>query len=129
MVVPNQYKGIEVAYTGANLLDAIPVKTIIFESGVECSYYLCGSEFNCPSLEKIVVLSENPDDFLICKLFPELFTMNFRLNGRQLKGECKVYVPDSSINAYKNNSRLHPDYSQLVCSLSELDEDTAKYIK
>ena len=54
LVVPNLYNGIEVAYTGTELISGLPVKTIIFEPGVECSYFLCGDGQNCPSLENII---------------------------------------------------------------------------
>ena len=129
LVVPNKYNDIEVAYTGAQLINALPVKTIIFEPGVECSYWLCGEGNNCPTLEKIVFLSENPDDCLKCKLRLSKI-MAIQLNESQINGGCKIYVPDGKIEEYKNAwLGMEGDYGKLLHPLSELDEETAKYIK
>lgn len=129
LVVPNKYKGVKVAYTGANLINALPVKTIIFESGVECSYCLCGDGNNCPTLEKIIFLSEDPSKCLKGKLRLAK-DMPLQLNKKQINGECKIYVPDDKMEEYKKawGPWAH-DYAKLMCPLSELDEETAKYIK
>ena len=129
LVVPNKYNNIDVAYTGAQLINALPVKTIIFESGVECSYWLCGEGNNCPTLEKIIFLSENPEDCLKGKLRLS-DDMALQLNESQSNGACKIYVPDGKIEEYKKAWGYRAkSYEKLMHSLSELDDETSKYIK
>lgn len=130
LVVPNQYKGVEVAYTGAELISGLPIKTIIFESGVECSYWLCGSGNNCPALERIILLSENPKDCILDKLaYVGGSPKALQLNEKQINGACKIFVPDNSVGKYKETwDFFQPEYKKLLTPLSELDEETAKYI-
>lgn len=132
LVVPNKYNGIDVVYTGVELISGLPVKTIIFESGVECSYSLCGDGNNCPTLEKIILLSENPDDCIVSKLISTAspIPMPLELNKIQLGGTCKIFVPDASLEQYKETwGAWFSKYPELLYSLSDLDENTAKYIK
>ena len=128
LVVPNRYKETQVAYTGTGLLNALPVKTVIFESGVECSYSLCGWDNNCPTLEKIVFLSEDPKDCVFTKLrYPKGFEVMLQMNDAQINGGCLIYVPDASLEAYKE--AVWQEYVKLLRPLSELDAETMAYIK
>lgn len=129
LVVPNQYKGIPVAYTGSELISALPVKTVIFEAGVECSYQLCGTGNNCPTLEKIVFLSEDPDDSIVGKLRIDK-GMALQLNDDQIHGDCEIFVPDDSVEEYVEVfAPWFPEYEALIRPLSELDAETAAYIR
>ena len=114
LVVPNRYQDTEVAYTGAGLLNALPVKTVIFESGVECSYSLCGWDNNCPTLEKIVFLSEDPKDCILTKQrYPKNCAVMLQMNDAQINGGCLIYS----------------EYIKLLRPLSQLDAETATYIR
>ena len=129
LVVPNKYNDIDVVYTGAQLINALPVKTIIFESGVECSYWLCGEGNNCPTLEKIVFLSENPEDCLKSKLRLH-DDMPLQLNNSQLQGKCKIFIPDNKKEEYLKLWGFNSfQYEKLIHPLSQLDDETSKYIK
>ena len=128
LVVPNNYKGVEVAYTGNELINGLPVKTIIFESGVECSAFLCGYGNNCPTLENIVFLSENPDDAIYREINNDRI-MPLQLNNPQLAGGCTIYVPDTSVDAYIATWESFPEYASLIRPLSELDAEIMTHIK
>ena len=129
LTVPNTYNGIEVAYTGNELINGLPVKTIIFEQGVECSAFLCGYGNNCPTLEKIIFLSEDPKDSIYREI-NEDYTMPLQLNNPQLAGACKIYVPDGSVDAYIEAWESLADvYGPLIRPLSELDAETLAYIQ
>lgn len=128
LVVPNRYQDTEVAYTGASLLDGVAVKTIIFEAGVECSYFLCGCGNNCPTLEKIVILSEDPYDCLFTKLrHPEKCDVMLQLNDAQINGGCLIYVPDEAVETYLDT--IWMEYRKLIRPISELDAETLAYIQ
>ena len=128
LVVPNRYQDVEVAYTGNELIQGLPVKTIVFEPGVECSAYLCGYGHNCPTLENIVLLSEDPNDSIYRKIHGE-YLMPLQLNNPQLAGACKIYVPDGSVDAYIDAWMGFSNvYAPLIHPLSELSEELLPYI-
>jgi hypothetical protein len=124
--VPSSYKGVPVTRIEGSLLANLPIKVFVIPSTVVAvGNNLCGLGSNCPTLEAIVCLGEQP------------FTLgSFALNDAQIKGSLKIFVPDSSVELYKAKdfymrqpAGTLPAYSHLVFPMSQLSEKYAKLIQ
>ena len=122
LIVPSEYMGKKVTAIGSDLLDRQNVETLIIPKTIKIiGANMCGYPANCHSLEKIVCLGDEP-----------FYLGSFSLNESQLKGGCKIYVPDDVIDKYKSfdagvYSLSH--YSNLILPYSQLDESTRSYIE
>jgi hypothetical protein len=121
--IPSTYNGIDVTAIGMALLDAIPIKVLVIPSTVtSIGVNLCGLNCNCPTLNAIVFLGKSPIKI------PAL-----ALDTKQLKGDCKIYVPDESVTSYKNamldDLSISNSYEKLIYPISTLDPSISSKIK
>jgi hypothetical protein len=120
LVIPEEYNGKKVTAVGSCLLDGANIKTLILPASIKLvGQNLCNS--NCPMLEEIVCLGDNP-----------FFLVSLAFDPSQLRGGCKIYVPDQSLADYKNceagGMSLGGTYKDLIVPHSELDEEIKSYI-
>ena len=118
--IPTQYKGVPVTAVAGDLLSGKNIETIVFPATIKAvGSNLCGP-CNCPSLKAIVCVGNEP--FVLG---------SFSLNNRQLNGGCKIYVPDTRLDAYKafdGGVASFRVYANLICPISSLDEATKNLI-
>ena len=115
LMIPSSYSGLSVTAIGNELLNSIPIKVLVIPPTVtSIGNNLCGLGSNCPTLSAIVFLSKSP-----IKIPP------LALDTNQLKGTCKIYVPDESVSGYKNamldDISLYNSYEKLIYPISALD--------
>lgn len=120
LIIPSEYNGIKVTAIGDGLLDGANVKTLVIPQSIKLvGYNLCGLGASCPTLEKIVCLSDTP-----------FYLVSFALNGSQLNGGCKIYVPENAVDNYKSfDIGGWKSYTDLITTYSNLDDETKNYIQ
>jgi hypothetical protein len=110
--VPSEYNGIAVTSIGNKVLANVDkITTFIIPSSItSVGINMCGSDCSCPTLKNIVCMGETP------------FTLgSFSLDPAQLNGGCTIYVPDKSLDLYKNADWkvVINSYKKLMKPLSE----------
>jgi hypothetical protein len=69
---------------------------------------------------------------IICLGYSPFYLGSFAFDQTQLRGGCKIYVPDEVVESYKSFNEGAIDlaeYKDLIFPYSELDEETKKYIE
>lgn len=121
LVIPSTYNGIKITAIQRRILGDKEVETIVFPETIKAiGGNLCGDLCNCPSLKKIIFLGQTP-----------CYLGSFSLDENQLSGGCKIYVPDTQVEVYKNSELGEIPfkvYADLIYPISLLDETTKNSI-
>ena len=124
LFIPKSYNDTLISGLGRNLLNNASIKTLVIPETISfIDINLCGWDgvnYGCTSLEKIICLGEEPFYLGSLALSPEL-----------LAGGCKIYVPEDSVDKYKQcNIGDIPlsRYADLIYSINELDSETKSQI-
>ncbi len=120
LVIPEEYNGKKVTAIGSKLLDGANIRTLILPKSIKLiGNNLCDS--NCATLKHIICLGNLP-----------FYLGSFAFDQSQLRGGCKIYVPDTSLYDYKNfkvgSASLGGAYKNLIVPHSELANEIKEQI-